>query len=729
MRCLIVILILCFAALLVEAAPKPVEVAAIHWSFKQPTRPPLPAVTRPGAQVSNPIDAFVLARLERDNIAPSPEADRYTLIRRASLDLTGLPPTIAEVDAFVNDAAPGAYERLVERLLNSPHHGERWARWWLDVARYADSNGYSIDAPRSIWLYRDWVINALNRDLPFDQFVVEQIAGDMLPRDPISQNPDPTIATGFHRNTQINEEGGIDKEQFRIESVVDRLATTGTAFLGLTIACAQCHDHKFDPISHEEYFRMFAILNNQDEPTLELPNPKLNHVALDAEKAALNDELTRQLGAAAERIAKEASELSADSIGRLSKPVQEALKQPASERNFKQRRVVYLALGGNDQEFKAKDARLSDLENGRARMISTLVMAERAEPRETHLHIKGDFTRPGKLVTPGVPAVLHPIQSGAADVRRLTSNEAGVQSLLTSAAMNRELNRLDFAYWLASTNNPLLARVAVNRVWQQYFGKGIVETENDFGTQGLPPSHPELLDWLAVEFMANGWSLKHLHQLIVTSATYRQSSKIRPELAQNDPTNKLLARQNRLRLDAELVRDVALSISGLLTDEIGGPSVHPPQPDGVMALGQVKREWKADRNEDRFRRGMYTFFYRATPHPALAVFDAPDSFSACSRRSRSNTPLQALTLLNDQGYFEFAQHLAQRIFRGPAASDADRLAHAFRLCLGRPPQPDELAALEKLLTAEREHVVGEPTEPWLNVARVLLNLDETITRE
>jgi hypothetical protein len=711
-----------------EAPADPLAAARNHWSFIPPRRPPVPPVTDHASRITNPIDAFIVSRLVKESITPSPEADRHTLIRRVSLDLTGLPPTPVEVAAFVNDPQPGAYERLVERLLDSPHHGERWGRWWLDVARYADSNGYSIDAPRSIWLYRDWVIHAFNRDLPFDDFVIQQIAGDILASritDHGSRNDDETappearnpkletpetqlrIATGFHRNTQINQEGGIDPEQFRIESVVDRLATTGTAFLGLTIACAQCHDHKFDPISHEEYFRLFAIFNNQDEPTLEILNPKVDHAALDAEQAALAAELTAQLHAAAERIAREEMDVSPEAVKRFHRLTQEALKQPAAERTFKQRRLVYLALGGNDQEFRAKEARLSELESGRGRTISTLVLSERAEPRESYIHLKGDFTRKGKVVTPGTPAVLHKFSTPDAQLP----------------------TRLDFAHWLASPENPLLARVTVNRLWQQYFGKGLVETENDFGTQGLPPSHPELLDWLAVEFMDSGWSLKHLHRLIVTSATYRQSSHARPDLAVKDPNNKLLARQNRLRLDAELVRDVALSVSGLLTQEIGGPSVFPPQPDGVMSLGQVKREWRAAKNEDRYRRGMYTFFYRATPHPALTVFDAPDAFSACSRRPRSNTPLQALTLLNDEGFFEFAGHFAERIARAPAADDTERLQRAFEICLGRPPQPDEVNALTKLLAAERQHGGGDGVEPWLNVARVLLNLDETITRE
>jgi hypothetical protein len=555
------------------------------------------------------------------------------------------------------------------------------------------------------------------------------------------------IATGFHRNTQINQEGGIDKEQFRIESVVDRIDTTSTAFLGLTVACAQCHDHKFDPITQREYYEMFAFFNTQDEPVLTVPNPLLDQKALDREQADLTESLQRQLDEAAARIAKEESELSDAGRKRLNKAVQEALKVPAEKRSFKQRRVVYLALGGNDQEFKADEARLSELESGKARNITTLVLTEQKQPRDTFLHIKGDFTRKGEKVGPATPAVLHAL---ASDLR----------------SPNSELpTRLDFAHWLVSPENPLLARVTVNRVWQQYFGKGIVETANDFGTQGLPPTHPELLDWLACELMApsepvaslqgykvtrgdtpsscnhvtnqpcnlcspGAWSLKRLHRLIVTSATYRRSSHARPDLALKDPNNKLLARQNRLRLDAEIVRDAALCASGLLTDRIGGPSVFPPIPDGVMSLGQVKRAWKAETDEDRYRRGMYTFFFRATPHPALSVFDAPDAFSTCMRRPRSNTPLQALTLLNDQAFHEFAKALAARVLAEAPAEDAARIRHAFRLCVARPPTAAEAATLQRLLDAERAALGKAPElDAWSSVARVVLNLDETITRE
>ncbi len=600
----------------------------VHWAFVPPERRTPPGPVPGGFSGGHPIDAWIGHRLKEAGLAPSPEADRATLIRRVSLDLTGLPPDPERIEAFVADPRPDAYERLVEELLGSPHHGERWARWWLDVARYADSNGYSADAPRSIWPWRDWVVRSLNADLPFDQFIVEQLAGDLLPGASLDQR----IATGFHRNTQLNEEGGIDPEQFRIEGVIDRVGTTGTALLGLTIACAQCHDHKFDPIRQREYYQLFDFFNQQDEPTLEIP-----------------------------------------SSGSVQGP------------------------GG--------------AEKAPAKPTTTLVLAERSTPRRTPVFIKGDFTRPGEEVGPGTPAVLPPLDSGGQGSRRP--------------------NRLDLARWLMDPRHPLTARVTVNRVWQQYFGRGLVETENDFGTQGSPPTHPELLDGLAVEFASptaeggSGYSLKRLHRRIVTSRTYRQASTVRPDLLERDPGNRLLARQNRIRLDAELIRDVALVASGAWDPALGGPPVHPPQPEGVMNLGQVRREWRTSPGGDRYRRGLYTYFWRATPHPALAVFDAPDAFSTCTRRNRSNTPLQALTLLNDAAFVDLADRLARRLQDGVPGGDP--VAYGFQLCTGRRPKPGERERLQRLLDGERR--TGSDTEAWRTVSRVLLNLDETITRE
>jgi mono/diheme cytochrome c family protein len=716
-----------------------------HWAFVPPVRTPSPAVKQTDWP-RNDIDRFILARLEQEQINPSPEADRVTLIRRVSFDLIGLPPAPSEVDAFLNDTRADAYERLVDRLLASPHYGERWGRHWLDVARYADSNGYSIDAPRNIWKYRDWVIDALNRDLPYDQFVIEQLAGDLLPEATQEQK----IATGFHRNTQINQEGGIDPEQFRIESVLDRVNTTATAFLGLTVACAQCHDHKFDPISQREYYQLFAFLNNQDEPNLEVGSPE-ELAKRDAYRAKTKDieaELKRYADSIAPKQSDWEKSLTEEQRGQLKDEVQTALLLLPEQRNEEQKKNAFAAFRDQDEGYKKLRRKLDRFKKDEPRITTTMVLKERAKPRESYVFIKGDFTRKGDPVMPGVLRVLHPFSpqtSGATKLLPLPGGEGRGEGEATSVS---QPTRFDLARWIVDPQNPLTARVMVNRVWQQYFGRGLVETENDFGTQGIPPSHPELLDWLAMEFIAQKWSFKAMHRLIVTSATYRQSSRVRTELTTLDPNNKLLARQSRLRLDAEIVRDVGLSASGLLNPKIGGPSVFPPQPDGVMTLGQSRREWKPDEGENRFRRGMYTFFWRATPHPALMVFDSADGFSACTRRPRSNTPLQALTLLNDQAFVEFAQALAARILKLESRPDSERVEQAFRFCLGRKPTQGErqrlldllnkeLAALEKSPEEAAAIVKGNPDSKtnvvqlaaWTTVSRVLLNLDETITRE
>jgi hypothetical protein len=644
----------------------------VHWAFQPLRRSAVPPTS--GGWVRNPIDAFVLTRLSKEGLKPAPEAERVTLLRRLALDLTGLPPTPAEVDAFVNDRRSDAYERQVGRLLASPHYGERWGRHWLDLARYADSNGYSIDSPRTIWPYRDWVINALNKDMPFDQFTIEQLAGDLLPDATREQQ----IATGFHRNTLINEEGGIDPEQFRVEAVLDRVNTTASVWLGLTLGCAQCHNHKYDPFRQSEYYQMFAFFNNQDEANLPLGMPDPN---------------------------------------------------PAPKR-FKK--------GG----------------------LTTMVLRERATPRQSHVLRGGDFTHPGAKVSPGTPDVLPPLFQKDEGGRMKDESEPKGKGWFYSSFIlppsSFQPTRLDLAHWLIRPDQPLTARVIVNRVWGQYFGIGLVETENDFGTRGTPPSHPELLDWLACEFMRQGWSMKALHRLIVTSATYRQSSRARADLETIDPRNRLLARQARLRLDAEIIRDVALAASRLLDGRVGGPSVHPPQPDGIYKFTQVPRPWKTSTGPDRFRRGLYTFFQRSAPYPALTVFDAPDANSACTRRGRSNTPLQALTLLNDSAFLELARGLAERVLREGPDRDPDRLRYAFRLCLAREPSPAEAKRLETFLHLQLEEFraapeaaqallatwgkdeVGPPPPPdagmprraaWTAVARVLLNLDEFITRE
>ncbi|MGD9724106.1 MAG: PSD1 and planctomycete cytochrome C domain-containing protein [Pirellulales bacterium] len=875
-----------------------------HWSF-QPLASAAPPAVSNAIWGRNPIDAFVLARLEAAGLAPSPPADKATLIRRLSIDLLGLPPSVAEVDAFVADTSGDAYERLVDRLLNSPHYGERWARQWLDIARYADSNGYTIDGGRSIWKYRDWVIQALNRDLPFDQFGIEQLAGDMLADARVDQR----IATGFHRNTLVNEEGGTDKEQFRVEAVVDRVATTGSAFLGLTLGCARCHDHKYDPISQREFYELFALFNNADEPTLPVPTDQqakempallaeikqseerlamvdaniggrqsewegkfagrlsvewtvldaaatsgttslakladgslladatagddtyvataplperpvtaimleaLPHESLpgkgpgtgdkgafalrelSATVAAPNAEPGKLALAEAQADAASAAGLAPQAIdgnaktawtvnqaeqlgvprtaifllaaevaaapgqtlsitlsqGPLKRParlgrfrlavtsapldvlrlpvlVRGALQKPAAARTAEEQKAVRETYQVIDPERVPLAAQIAELYERKKQIESatttTLVMRERKEPRETHIHLRGDFLRAGAKVAPDVPEVLPPL-----------------------VPRGPQPDRLDFARWLFRPDHPLTARVTANRVWQAYFGQGLVATENDFGLQGDKPTHPELLDWLARAFLESGWSQKALHRLIVTSATYRQASAARADLAKADPYNKLLGRQQRLRLEAETIRDTALAAAGLLNHDLGGPGVYPPQPEGIYRFTQQKKYWGESKGPDRFRRGMYTYLWRSSPYPFLKTFDAPDATVACTRRPRSNTPLQALTLANDRAFFEIAQGFAAELLAEPAADDTARTRLAFRRCLARDPAAEELSTLTEYVRAERQRFAESPADAtavaaaqpagadaanaaaWTMLARVLLNLDEFITRE
>ncbi len=653
-----------------------------HWAFEPPSAEAPPVVD---SSVSNPIDSFIVEKLKASGLRLSAPAVPEVQLRRLYLDTIGIPPTPEQIDQFLVHCqvdADGAYRQAVDRLLASPGYGERWGRWWLDQARYADSNGYSIDAPRQIWPYRDWVIDALNSDLSFDQFTIEQLAGDLLPNPTEAQ----IIATGFHRNTQINQEGGIDPEQFRIDSVFDRVATTGTVWLGLTIGCAQCHNHKFDPIEQREYYQLFAFFNNQDEPTRPVYPADLNVKELRERRKTLNSEVASYLAPRHPQIQQWVGELSEARIKELGKDIQNAIK--ASDRNTAQWRLLYaVELGKSDAEFQKLSRQLQEVDTALEPKVTTMVLHELPKPRKTTVYIKGDFTRPAEIVQCGTPSAL-PGQLVSNDSRRLT--------------------RLDLARWLVHRSNPLTPRVIANRIWHQYFGRGLVETENDFGLQGTPPSHPELLDWLATELVAHDWSLKHLQRTILTSNVYRQSSHETAEHIERDRDNLLLSRQRRLRLDGELVRDVGLAASGLLSKKMFGPPVFPPIPDGVMTQGQVKREWKASVGEDRYRRGIYTFLYRATPPPSLNVFDVPDGFSACTRRIRSNTPLQALTLMNDEGFIEFAVELK-------AVIEREGLTNAFRRCTGRSPEENEVEILSELDS--------------LNAARAILNLDETITRE
>jgi hypothetical protein len=736
------------------------RVRSRHWAF-QPLAQLQPPVVRDTSWPRNGIDRFILARLEKEGVKPSPEADRVTLLRRLHLDLTGIPPTPAEIDAFLNDSRRDAWEQAVDRLLASPHYGERWGRHWLDEARYADSNGYSIDSPRSIWKYRDYVIDAINADLPFDQFTIEQLAGDLLPGATMAQK----VATGFQRNTQINEEGGIDLEQFRVEAIVDRTNTLGTVFLGLTVGCCQCHDHKFDPLDQREYYQLYAFFNNSDDPRLELATRETQkeRQKLEADLTRLQNDLLALDGITQQKLEMWEGSLSTEARATLPPAIQKILAIAVNGRNPRQEQALLDAYRKMDQTRhvvgslagpwaligqqkllstrRTLEKQIIDQKKKVPTVNTTLVLNERKMSRLTTVQLGGDFLRKGALVTPGTPRVLPPLTAG------------------------ERANRLDLARWLVDGRNPLPARVTVNRFWQHFFGLGLVETENDFGTQGQPPSHPELLDWLSEEFIRLGWSRKALHRLLVTSATYRQSSRVRPDLATLDPRNRLLARQNRVRLEAEVVRDVALAASGLFQPTVGGPGVFPPQPSGVYSFTQVPRTWTPSSGADRYRRGMYTFFWRSAPHPGLTVFDAPDATSSCTRRNRSNTPLQALTLLNDEAFFEFSQALARRIVTEAGPGEAERLGYAFRLVVGRRPGAREHSILTRLLhqqqdvftrsPAEAEKLAGSvPAGPegpgeealrrakgprpttdvavlaaWTTVARVLLNLDETITRE
>lgn len=688
-----------------------------HWAFVKP---------QPAAADAT-IDSFIAARLHGENLDPNPPTDPATWFRRLSFDLTGLPPSPEEIDAFVANPDHGS---AASRLLESPHFGEKWTRWWLDAAHYADTDGYTVDYERPhAWRYRDWVVEALNANQPFDQFTVEQIAGDLLPNSTTKQK----IATGFFRNTLSNREGGADLEEFRVAKIKDRVSTFGATWLGLTIECAECHDHKFDPISQREYFGLYAFFNNADEINVDAPLPG------EAEaRAAAMAEYQRKRAELIDPIRKELEALMAEWEQRLLESENNPgldykrdrslellgilwgkgegegqlsglriVKTPMAERTLEQRQQLldfFLVRGGLGFSEEFKQLKLGELRKQLDALNADLPKISRPQtltialmPRETRIHERGDFRAPTTLVSTGTPAVLHPF--GPAKTR------------------------LDLGRWVVSPENPLTARVIVNRVWFELFGRGLVETTEDFGLRGQAPSHPQLLDFLAVEFVESGWDLKKLIHSIVTSEAYRRSSAWRTDLASRDPGNRLLARYPRLRLSGELVRDNALAVSGLLDSKIGGPSVRPPQPETVSKEGSYQNKWEVSEGGDRYRRGLYTFLQRTSPYAQFQTFDLPNLNRACTRRGRSNTPLQALTLLNDPVFVEAADALATRMIREiPYGDVRSRIERGFRLCLGRAPDSGELDRLVEFQQASDD-------DSLTATASVLLNLDEFITKE
>jgi mono/diheme cytochrome c family protein len=694
-----------------------------HWSFQPIVKPVIPLDNSSG-WARAPLDVFIYEQMRKEGLNPAKEADELGLLRRVYLDITGIPPSYLEVDAFLNDKLPGAYERAVDRALASPRYGEKWGRFWLDLARYADSDGYEKDTGRPFaWRYRQWVIDALNADMPFDQFTIEQLAGDLLK----NSSADQKAATGFHRNTLTNKEGGVDQEQFRVEAVVDRANTTAKVFLGLTLGCAQCHDHKYDPISQREYYQFFAFFNSDTEVNIAaapLPGEqdlfaqklKEHQSKVDQSKGAL-DLRKKELG---KDVDEWAAKLKPDTLPGKLKTV---LDIDASKRTAVQKNELINYRASLDEKAKGIQKQIADL--GKSAPTPTMAQAlALGKERKTNIHIRGDFLRKGVEVDPETPAVL------------------------PATITKQKLGRLELAQWITDKENPLTRRVIANWVWHKFFGRGIVTTLEDFGTQGEKPSNPQLLDYLASSLSDNNWSLKSLHRLIVTSAVYRQSSVVEPANLKKDPYNVFLSRQSRVRLDAEGVRDVFLSASGLVDQRIGGQSVRPPQPPGISELTYANAvKWNESKGLDRYRRGLYIWFQRTSPYPTLMLFDAPDSNLACVRRERSNTPLQALALMNDVAFYECAKSLGLSL-ANPDIPLEGNIRRAFASCLSRFPSERETVQMKSLFDGFKKHyelnsdqarqVLGNGTDikgdvalsaAWVAFARVLLNLDEIIVRD
>lgn len=716
-----------------------------HWAYEIPTRPEVPKVSAAKNAVRNPIDNFILARLAKEGVKPSPEAAKETLIRRVTLDLTGLPPTPGEVDAFLKDKSPSAYEKVVDRLLASPRYGERMAWDWLDAARYADSNGYQGDPERTMWPWRDWVVNALNANLPYDQFTIEQLAGDLLPNATREQK----LASGFNRNNMHNGEGGRIAEETRVENVFDRVETTATIWLGATFTCCRCHDHKYDPFTLRDYFGLYDIYNQMSEtgagrggqapPILDFSTPaeeERSKKAVQKFNAAVKEVEAFELKKFPRAEGKPLAESAASELpGNLPATLAKTLPQRRGVDAILEA-IGYFETDGKDAEYvkvlKKLLAAVRERDSAQNNITKVMIMDQLTKPRDTFVLSKGAYD---KATTNQVFAAM-PVSLAS-------------KPQTSSGQSTNRASRLELARWLVSPENPLTARVTVNRFWQNFFGIGLVKTAEDFGVQGEKPSHPELLDWLATEFTRSGWNVKALQKLIVMSATYRQSSRVTPALIERDPENRLLARGPRYRMPSWMLRDVALGASGLLVDKAGGPSVKPYQPEGIWEEATFgKKTYKQDHGESLYRRSLYVFWRRIVG-PTM-FFDSAARQVCEVKQKRTNTPLHALSTLNDITYVEAARALAERVMLAAPGADA-RLDQIFRLVISRKPTAAEkqvllarLNVLRQQFTADKGAAakllsVGESKRSeklhatehaaWTGLCQLVLNLDEAISKE
>jgi hypothetical protein len=702
-----------------------------HWAYVKPSRPDVPAIKN-SAWVRNAVDAFIAQGHERNGFAPAPEADKVTLIRRLSFDLIGLPPSPAEVEAFLKDNSAEAYEKVVDRLLGSKHFGERMAVVWLDAVRYADTGGYHSDNHRDVWLFRDYVIDAFNQNKPFDKFTTEQLAGDLLPNPTNEQK----IASGYNRMLMTTEEGGAQPKEYTAKYASDRVRNASNAWLGATMGCAECHDHKYDPYRTRDFYRFQAFFADvRETPVGRQPQTAIMTAEQEAEQRHLDAEVSRIKEAIAKVKIDEVGETKwvadakKNSKGLL-KQVLDALNVDPEKRTDAQKKTLAQhyrdSVAPETETLRKELAAATAKRDGFQKSIPTTLVSMTGPPRTIRVLPRGNWLDDsGEVVQPGIP------------------------EFLGTLGKTERATRTDLAKWVVSPDNPLTARVFVNRLWKIAFGQGIVRNLDDFGTQGTPPTHPELLDWLATELVRTGWDVKGMLKLMVMSNAYRQSSTAAKDVRDRDPTNKWLARQNRFRLDAEFVRDNALAVAGLLTTKVGGPSSKPYQPAGYWALLNFpQREWQADKNDDQYRRGLYTYWCRTFLHPSLAAFDAPSREECTNERTRSSTPIQALVLLNDPTYVEAARVFAAAILK-EGKTPAERIDAAYRRALSRPAKPDEVKVLEGLLEkhlaefkkdpegAKKLLAVGIAPSPasdaaelaaWTSVARTILNLHEAVTR-